>query len=65
MMVDGTWIAEGDREVKKALRQDRGVERKRTRDERQVRGRRLHAACEAWLAASDLPAAQIHRTCAA
>jgi hypothetical protein len=46
MMVDGTWIAEGDREVKKALRQDRGVERKRTRDERQVRGRRLHAACE-------------------
>ena len=46
MMVDGTWIAEGDREVKKALRQGRGVERKRTRDERQEKGRRLHAACE-------------------
>lgn len=45
-MVDGTWIAEGDRVVKRALRQDRGVERKRTREEKQKKGRRLHAACE-------------------
>jgi hypothetical protein len=46
MMVDGTWIAEGDRVVKRALRQDRGVERKRTREEKQKKGTRLHAACE-------------------
>ncbi|KTT70412.1 MobA/MobL family protein [Sphingomonas endophytica] len=46
MMVDGTWIAEGDRVVKRALRQDRGVERKRIREEKQKKATRLHAACE-------------------
>ncbi|MGN8000846.1 MobA/MobL family protein [Sphingomonas sp. 22176] len=45
-MVDGTWVAEGGREVKKALRQDRCVERKRMREQVQVRSRQLWAACE-------------------